>query len=89
MLLQLNTTCDACTNDCLQSTVLENTLIKGLEDCISPIYYVVDTIAKHSSKLLITVKHLQKAIRESKNDDIIVSPPTNVEVDDLCLCKAP
>lgn len=88
MLLQLNTTCDACTNDCLQSAVLENTLIKSLKECISPIYYVVETIADHSKRLYKTVQNLQNAVSESKNDDVIVSPPTNVEVDDLCLCKA-
>ena len=87
MLLQLNATCNACTDNCLQSAVLNNTLINAMEECISPVYYVVDTIASHSNKLFRIVKNLQNAVNESKNDDVIVSPPANVEVDDLCLCN--
>ena len=89
MLLQLNTTCDACTRNCSQSTTVKSTIINALEDCLGPIYHVGNTISNHSKKLVKIVKNLQDAVDLSKSDDRIVNMQiTNIEVNDLCLCDA-
>ena len=87
MLLQLNTTCDACTNNCTQSATVNATLIATMQECVSPIYNVVNTIASHSNKLLKTVTNLQGTVSESKNGDLIMPSTSTVEVNDLCLCN--
>ena len=86
MLIQLNTTCDACTRNCSQSTTINTTLINTLEECTRPIYNVVNIIANHSKKLFKTVKNLKDADNVSKND-LIVQIGRNAEVNDFCLCN--
>ena len=86
MLLQLNTTCDACTRNCSQSTTIKANLINSLGRCRSPIHNVVKTIASHSKKLYKTIKNLQDAVDVSKNDDLVVQMGNIAEVNDLCLC---
>jgi len=84
--LQLNTTCDAYTSNCSRSTKVKGTVISKMEECISPIYHIVNTIAQHSSKLFKTIKNLQNVAIKSKNYNSIVATATNIEVNDLCLC---
>ena len=52
----------------------------------SPSYHVLHTIAHHSNKLFDTVKNLKRVVSESEDDDVIVSPKTDDEVD-LCWCS--
>lgn len=86
----MNSTCDACTKNCSKSSTVNATLLNALNseedpEC-SPIYYVVDTIATHSKKLHKVVNSLKDTVNESKND-VIVTAPNSIEVNDLCQCN--
>ena len=84
--LQLNTTCDAYSKNCSQSAAVNSTIINTLKnECYSPIYSIVDTIASHSNKLLLTIKHLKDLISKSNKDDLKVATTTNIDVNNLCL----
>ena len=87
--MQLNVTCDACTRNCTQSATVKANLIDTMDNMefCSPTYYVLYTIAHHSNKLSDTVKNLKHVVSESRNDNAVLLPTADDEVDDLCWCS--
>lgn len=86
--LQLNNTCNACMGNCPQSSIVNTTrIINTMEDCGSPVYNVIDIIAKHSKKLFKIVENLKDvAVNELKNDDSIITDVSNINYGS-CLCN--
>ena len=61
-----------------------------MEKCVSPIYNVINTIAKHSEKLFKAIKNLQYTVYDLENEDFVVVDTGFVpDVNDFCFCDTP
>ena len=62
-----------------------------MKQCKSPIYHVMDTIAKHSEELSVMLNNWKDTFDESEYDDSFITAVTNMnqDVNDLYLCDTP
>lgn len=61
-----------------------------MQRCKGPIYEVINTIAKHSEKLFLTVNTWQDPSNEPpENDNTVTVTNTNQDINDLYLCNIP
>lgn len=58
-----------------------------MEECIGPVYNVINTIANHSEKLFNAIKSLQNTTIESESNNIKIAEATGNIDYDLCLCN--
>ena len=87
IILQLNTTCNACSSNHSLSATVKLTLTNTMEDeCNGPIYNVVKSIAKHAKKLSKTVNKLKDSVAKNK-DDMPIAKTSNININHLYLCS--